>query len=87
MKIYNTVKTLTRAKEIITDSVSGQDLNVNDGFFNKRSAQCECGETQTVHWRGFNKTQDVLHDVEVAVCQSCGDNDATGIEVIKSTII
>jgi len=82
-----TVKTLIRANELIIDSVTEQQLEVDLGFFTMRSAQCECGETQMIQWRGFNKTQDVLHYVGVAICESCGDNDAPGIEVVKSTII
>jgi len=87
MTIYKTVKTLKRAKEIITDSVTEQQLDVNDGFFTMRSAQCECGETQLIQWRGLSKTQEAVHDVQAAICESCGDNDAAGIDIVKSTII
>ncbi len=85
--IRSTVKTSERALDLITESVSEQQLDVNDGFFNNRSTRCACGETLMIQWRGFNQTQDVLHDVEVAICESCGDDDASGSEVIKSTII
>lgn len=85
--IRSTVKTSERALDLITESVSEQQLDVNDGFFKNRSTRCACGETLMIQWRGFNQTQDVLHDVEVAICESCGDDDASGIEVVKSTII
>ncbi|MDH3877234.1 MAG: hypothetical protein OET18_05285 [Desulfobacterales bacterium] len=75
MKIYKAVKTEEKAKEIINNYVS--DNNLTGGYFEKASCQCGCGETQCINWTN-SKT-----GLMVAICCICGDDDAFLNEVIN----
>jgi len=75
MKIYDTVATEAKAKEVINEYVN--DNNLTDGFFRNSSAQCECGETNCLTWRN----EDTL--LSVAICESCGDDDAFVSDILE----
>lgn len=69
-KIYNTVQTEKRAKEILIEE--------NATSFNNKSCLCECGETLLKI--GYNNDFEVVGSV--AICESCGDDDAIINEVL-----
>ncbi len=73
--IKDTVKTESRAKEIILEYVN--DNHLTNGSFKDISDRCECGETQAIQWTNF---KDYL---TVAICESCGDDDAFISDVLQ----
>tara|TARA_R110000868_G_scaffold113936_2_gene305738 strand:- start:648 stop:869 length:222 start_codon:yes stop_codon:yes gene_type:complete len=72
MKIIETVKTESKAKEIL--EANGFQL-----FSKKASCQCECGETVALF--GFDKDYDRV--AVVGVCEACGDDEASQIDVLN----
>ena len=73
--IYDTVKTEEKARELVNEYVS--DNNLTAGYFENSSVQCECGETQAITW--YNG--EVL--IIVGICDCCGDDDAFVSEVLN----
>jgi hypothetical protein len=72
MKIIETVKTESKAKEIL--EANGFQL-----FSKKASCQCECGETVALF--GHDKDYDKV--ALVGVCEACGDDEASQIDVLN----
>ncbi len=75
MKIYETVQTKEKAKAIINEYVS--DNNLTGGYFKNSSCQCKCGETQCITW--YNGEVNLL----VVICDACGDDDAFLSDVLN----
>lgn len=75
MKIYDTVKTEEKAKEII-DNYTWDNV-LEEGFLKMSSCQCECGKTQCLTWYNGDVS------LSVAICDSCGDDDANIDEVLE----
>ena len=75
MRIFDTVKTEKKAKEIINEYL--QEHNIKDGLFKNSSIQCECGETECIT---YTTPYIILY---VGICNSCGDNDAIVNEVLN----
>jgi len=72
MKIIETVKTESKAKEIL-------EANGFEVFSKKSSCHCECGETVAI----FGRDKDYIKVALVGVCDGCGDDDASQIDVLK----
>jgi hypothetical protein len=89
MKIYNAVKTGDAAKTIISRSLSERKMTWKNGTFRVKSCHCECGETTLYTFlaicpdRGFSN--EVIY-ISVAVCESCGDDDAPESDVLNLNI-
>ena len=76
MKNYNAVKTKGKAKAIINEYVS--DNNLTGGYLTNTNCHCECGETQCITW--CNGDVYIL----VAICDACGNNDTFEGEVLNA---
>jgi len=75
MKIYDTVRTEDKAKEIINDYLKKH--NLKDGFFRTKETRCECGQTICLQWYNFDTYLDV------AICEMCGDDNTFIDEVLN----
>ena len=74
MKKCNTVETKDRAKEVIMNHITKNNLNY--GCFKDSSDSCGCGETKTLLW--FNND----YMLKAAYCDSCGDDNNPDNEVL-----
>ena len=74
--IYETVKTEEQALEIIDDYIVDNKINKKSGIIKTLKCQCECGETSRLLWYNKNIA------LSIAVCDSCGDNEAFKSDVL-----
>ncbi len=87
MKRVNAVKTKEKATEIL-DKWLERNLVSDEqgGEINKKtfSAHCECGETMSLRAMVWNLHIRVSDGIAyIAVCDSCGDDDADEKEVLN----
>ena len=80
MKIYNAVKTETKAIELLNSWLNAnltEELYSTDTVIEPTSVRCACGETKAMQafYEGGNKF------ATIAICDACGDNDAFEDEV------
>lgn len=78
MKIQNTVQTKEKALEVINTYVSNNKLT--DGYFKNATCQCECGETQCLHWHNNDLT------LAIGICDCCGNDNAFECDVLNKII-
>ena len=77
--IANTVKTETRAIEILQEWIESKGVySLSTGC---TTARCECGETNALRadiWKFNKETQeDEQFSAYVAICDACGDDSLT----------
>ena len=72
MRIIETVQTESKANDIL-------EANGFKAFTKKASCHCECGETMALI--GHNK--DYSKVALVGICDSCGDDEASQIDVLN----
>jgi len=74
MKIFDTVETEEKAKEIIEDYLDA--CNIRNGSYYDATVRCECGMTHAITWTNGEMF------LSVAVCLGCGDDSHFEDEVL-----
>ena len=74
MKIFDTVKTEVKAKEIIENYLD--DNGIRGGSYFEASVPCECGMTHAITW-----TNGKIF-LSVAICNGCGNDGRFNDEVL-----